>query len=103
MIRCFIVGCPRSGTTLLQAMLGAPFKVLTFPESHFFQRSFKGKRAFFLRGLQASRVLRRWLRSINAPEHYIEQVPRFAYARRPVVDIFVSIMDDFAGSMNKTC
>ena len=34
--RVFVVGCPRSGTTLAQAMLGAHPDVFTFPESHFF-------------------------------------------------------------------
>jgi Sulfotransferase family len=35
------VGCPRSGTTLLQAMLGAHPEVASFPESHIF---IKGRR-----------------------------------------------------------
>ena len=36
--RIFIVGCPRSGTTLLQSLLGAHRDVATFPETHFFDR-----------------------------------------------------------------
>lgn len=38
MIRVFVVGCPRSGTTLLQAMLGAHPEIFTFPETHFFRK-----------------------------------------------------------------
>lgn len=34
--RIFIVGCGRSGTTLLQAMLSAHHDVISFPESQFF-------------------------------------------------------------------
>lgn len=34
--RVFIVGCPRSGTTLLQSLLAAHPNINTFPESHFF-------------------------------------------------------------------
>lgn len=34
--RIFIVGCPRSGTTLLQTILAAHSEVASFPESHFF-------------------------------------------------------------------
>ena len=34
--RYFIVGCARSGTTLLQAMLAGHSRVFSFPESHFF-------------------------------------------------------------------
>lgn len=32
----FIVGCPRSGTTLIQSLIGAHPDVATFPETHFF-------------------------------------------------------------------
>ncbi len=35
--RAYIVGCPRSGTTLLQCLLGAHSQMNTFPESHFFE------------------------------------------------------------------
>ncbi|HEY9694672.1 MAG TPA: sulfotransferase [Oculatellaceae cyanobacterium] len=35
--RLFLVGCPRSGTTLLQSLLVAHPEILSFPESHFFR------------------------------------------------------------------
>ncbi len=49
--RIFLVGCPRSGTTLLQSMLAAHPNIISFPESKFFQRvinpdSFRGKFGF---------------------------------------------------------
>ncbi|MCW9707363.1 sulfotransferase family protein [Fodinibius salsisoli] len=34
--RAFIVGCPRSGTTLLQSMIASHPRVISFPETHFF-------------------------------------------------------------------
>ena len=34
--RIFIVGCPRSGTTLLQSLLGANDRIISFTESQFF-------------------------------------------------------------------
>ena len=34
--RIFIVGCPRSGTTLLQSLLAAHPLICSFPETHFF-------------------------------------------------------------------
>jgi len=37
--RIFIVGCPRSGNTLLQALLSAHSQIMSFPEIHFFQQS----------------------------------------------------------------
>lgn len=35
--RVFLVGCPRSGTTLLQSLLHAHREILSLPETHFFQ------------------------------------------------------------------
>lgn len=34
--RLFLVGCPRSGTTLLQSMIATHRQVISFPETHFF-------------------------------------------------------------------
>ncbi len=34
--RIFVVGCPRSGTTLLQSLLAAHETLVSFPETHFF-------------------------------------------------------------------
>ena len=39
--RLFIVGVPRSGTTLVQSLLAAHSEVTSFTESHFFSRHFK--------------------------------------------------------------
>lgn len=35
-IRVFVVGCPRSGTTLVQSLLAAHDALVSFPETHFF-------------------------------------------------------------------
>jgi hypothetical protein len=35
--RLFLVGCSRSGTTLLQSLLAAHPEIISFPESHFFR------------------------------------------------------------------
>jgi hypothetical protein len=43
--RVFIVGCPRSGTTLLQSLLAANSQVYSFPESQFFPFLFKNDQA----------------------------------------------------------
>ncbi len=39
--RIFIVGCPRSGTTLLQGLLSSHPKITSFKESHFFDYGIK--------------------------------------------------------------
>jgi hypothetical protein len=37
-VRVFVVGTPRSGTTLLQSMLASHPQVLSFPETHYFKK-----------------------------------------------------------------
>jgi hypothetical protein len=39
MRRIFLVGCPRSGTTLVQSLLAAGSELTSFTESHFFDRA----------------------------------------------------------------
>ena len=39
--RIFVVGAPRSGTTLVQSLLAAHSRLTSFTESHFFSRHFK--------------------------------------------------------------
>ncbi|MEM7586478.1 MAG: sulfotransferase, partial [Acidobacteriota bacterium] len=39
--RIFVVGVPRSGTTLLQSLLAAHSQLTSFTESHFFSRYFR--------------------------------------------------------------
>jgi hypothetical protein len=39
--RIFVVGCPRSGTTLVQSVLASHTQVTTFTESHFFDKGFR--------------------------------------------------------------
>ncbi|PSN20098.1 hypothetical protein C7271_03900 [filamentous cyanobacterium CCP5] len=43
--RIFIVGCPRSGTTLLQSLLASHSQILSFPESQFFPYLFSNDQA----------------------------------------------------------
>lgn len=38
--RVLIVGCPRSGTTLLQSLLSVHPRINSFPETHFFPKAF---------------------------------------------------------------
>jgi hypothetical protein len=49
MQRILVVGCPRSGTTLLQTLLGAHEEILTFTESHFFDQHFTSRHRYLYR------------------------------------------------------
>jgi hypothetical protein len=67
--RVFLVGCPRSGTTLLQALLGAHTDIASFPESHIFIRGHR-LRARLAPGLVARRNLERFVRTAEAGSLY---------------------------------
>jgi LPS sulfotransferase NodH len=58
--RLFLVGCPRSGTTLLHSFLAAHPDIACFPESHFFENLMPRKwmRAFGLPSRRAKACLR---------------------------------------------
>lgn len=48
MKRIFIVGCPRSGTTLLQSLIACSPEIMTFQETFLFSRTFSSKIPFNL-------------------------------------------------------
>lgn len=59
--RLFIVGCPRSGTTLLQSLLASHSQVQSFPESQFFLYLFSTDRA---QQFTESRLETEWTRPL---------------------------------------
>ncbi|MGM0478089.1 MAG: sulfotransferase [Bacteroidota bacterium] len=71
--RIFIVGIARSGTTLLQSIIGNHREVATFPESHFFDRSLpkqKWLRAIHKLKPQHNDLIRSFLADIQLPDIY---------------------------------
>jgi hypothetical protein len=86
--RVFLVGCPRSGTTLLQALLGAHSDIASYPESHIF---IEGRRlaARFLPGVVARRNLARFYRILEKP---LPQLP-LAIAPRAYQERLIGLLD----------
>ena len=105
--RVFLVGCPRSGTTLLQSLVAAHPDVLSLPETSFFQalRPHQSKyqwiAALGITSRRASLQLRRLSNELGGDPGavYIPRVPwgpgRFARA-------FVAVMDEAARAGGKT-
>jgi len=44
MVEVFLVGCPRSGTALLQGTLASPLNIECCPELHSFEKGFSSKK-----------------------------------------------------------
>lgn len=69
--RIFIVGIARSGTTLLQSIIGNHKIISTFPESHFFDRSIpkqKWLRPFYKLKPNQDQLILEFLKEIELPE-----------------------------------
>ena len=69
--RFFLVGCPRSGTTLLQSLIVAHSQIASFPESKFFQKIVASQsiyEKFNLAPFSARRVFNSFLEDIDSPE-----------------------------------
>ena len=69
--RFFLVGCPRSGTTLLQSLIVAHSQITSFPESKFFQKIVVSQSIYEklnLAPFTARRVFNSFLEDIDSPD-----------------------------------
>ncbi|PON14951.1 sulfotransferase [Candidatus Entotheonella serta] len=103
MRRLFLVGCPRSGTTLLQSLLAAHSQMMSFPESHFYNTMTTARFGFRRLGLPSPRIRARFsqfLELIGHPEmrHYL---PLFAVMRCQYSRAFIAVLDAVTRQENK--
>ena len=102
--RLFIVGCSRSGTTLLQVSVASHSQVKSFPETFFFKEA-TGRfgRPLARLGLatgEERRALRRVIQEINRPD-LAEEIPRHPILYRTAAACFVHILDQVALEADK--
>ncbi|MGP1387194.1 MAG: sulfotransferase family protein [Thainema sp.] len=119
--RLFLVGCPRSGTTLLQSLLASHSQVQSFPESQFFLYLFSADKAQqftdwpfetaltrplfklaarkLIFGMALARLrshLRQFLQDINQPD-LEQELPKAAIAtKRQYTQAFFHVLDQVA-------
>lgn len=93
--RCFLVGCARSGTTLLQTLLAGHPRIASFPESHFFPGTIHVRRWFRKAGLASRRARPRFLAFLREAglEEERWRLPRTALLVRQYVQAFLEILD----------
>jgi hypothetical protein len=101
--RFFLVGCPRSGTTLLQSLLAAHPRIASFPESHFFWSLVPNRPALRAAGFALRRARPRF-------QAYVKQLGRAelrwrlarrARLMRQFVKAYVGILDDLTLEQHK--
>lgn len=101
--RVFIVGCPRSGTTLLQSLLAANSHIVSFPETHFYEKLFGGRLRSTL-GIPSKKVKAHWknvLEEIGHPEMgtFLTKNP---FLIRQYSKAFLQILDTLTQNQGKT-
>lgn len=97
--RIFLVGCPRSGTTLLQSMLAAHPGIYSFPESHFFALATPStwlRRVCNLPSARAKQALQEFLRALGLEIEQQKHIPQgLSRLRFEVwVTAFINILDE---------
>jgi len=98
----FIVGCPRSGTTLLQCLLAAHPQIASFPETHFFPYTV-GKRWHRILGISLPKAKQRLYQFLSDIGHseVKKLVPRHGFMIRQYTNAFVKILDKLTINQDK--
>lgn len=97
--RIFVVGSPRSGTTLLQSILGGHKEVYTFPESHFFyhlMNTSKWKRFIKLGNLKESNEKVRMLLDACGRNDLLAKLDKRSSSYQNQIANFVMLLDQIA-------
>ena len=101
--RLFLVGCPRSGTTLLQSLVAAHSQITSFPESHFFTRIISSRailKKFGLAAPHARAQFNSFMDLIGHPE--LQRVlPRLAVSTRQYAQAFTTVLDTITRNRDK--
>ncbi|MGK7904364.1 MAG: sulfotransferase, partial [Hormoscilla sp.] len=99
----FIVGCPRSGTTLLQSLLGAHPQIASFPESHLFQnlRIRYLSRLLGLANFKGKQQLNWFLEKIGQ-EQLQQHLPKVPLFISQYVSVFVEALDTATRQQGKS-
>ena len=103
--RIFLVGCPRSGTTLLQSLLTAHSQINSFPESHFFRNlipEHNSKRYWLgVASRKAQPRFEAFLKEIEREDlsSYLSQFALFQYQ---YIQTFLRVLDTITQQQEKT-
>lgn len=100
--RFFLVGCPRSGTTLLQSLIVAHGDVTSFPESKFFQRIVVPGTVYYpfnLAPRKSRRIFKQFLADIDREDlGYL--LPSYAVFIPQFINSFLAVLDRVTSDRN---
>ncbi|MGL5135578.1 MAG: sulfotransferase family protein [Planktothrix sp.] len=102
--RLFLVGCPRSGTTLLQSLLAAHSQIASFPESHFFRCLLENRPPWRIKlripGRFARQRFEEFLAEVGHPE-LTKYLPKTAVFTLQYVQGFIRVLDELTQQQGK--
>ena len=101
--RIFLVGCPRSGTTLLQSLIAAHPEIASFPESHFFKYlipSHPWLRKLGITSRWAKPWLKKFLNQIDCQDRE-KCLPKFGLFMHQYTKFFLELLDNLTEQQNK--
>lgn len=102
--RIFLVGCPRSGTTLLQSMIAAHPQIASFPESHFFEHlnaSWPWGPVLGLASRRAQSQFEKFL-AVIGEEKMRQYVPNKAWFSQQYASGFIQVLDTVTQQKGKS-
>ncbi|NEQ65645.1 MAG: sulfotransferase [Symploca sp. SIO2D2] len=103
--RIFLVGCPRSGTTLLQSLLAAHPQIHSFPESKFFDYLYPDyepkRRRFWLASRRARAQLEKFLTEMGR-EELQHCLPWYAILASQYTHTFLNLLDTLTQEQGKS-
>ena len=99
----FLVGCPRSGTTLLQSLLTTHPQITSFPESHFFSSVISGRIWLRKLGIASRRAKPRFLEFLGEIQHQEMQryLPPFPLFVSQYVQTFIKVLNTLTYQQGK--
>jgi len=101
----FLVGCPRSGTTLLQSILATHPQIASFPESHFFEHlsaPWPWGAIFGLVSPKAYFTLEEFLQLLDQAHKVQESLPELVLFKYQYVSLFIELLDTLTEQQGKS-
>lgn len=103
--RIFVVGCPRSGTTLLQSLIAAHSEIQSFPESHFFVKLVTEGSLRARLGIPKKEfypwIQKYFQEELKRPD-LIKDLTKFRFSSQLYVNSFLRILDSITIENKKT-